>query len=205
MRHKNANVKLGRSTSHRRAMFRNMVTSLFEHEQITTTTPKAKALRPIAEKLITLAKKGDLHARRQALAFLQSKDVAHKLFSEIKSRFIDRAGGYTSIVKIGPRRGDAAELSVITLINPEEIAKAQKKEKKKKAQKKEAQATAKQTGKAPEKVETPPAPQADVQKEVSPTETMATVQSEPAADTPSQPATPDTPVVEPSSEEKKPE
>ena len=90
MRHKIAGKRLGRTTSHRMAMFRNMVTSLFEHERIVTTAEKAKELRPIAEKMITLAKRGDLHSRRQALSFIRSKDVVEKLFSEIKDNFADR-------------------------------------------------------------------------------------------------------------------
>ena len=113
MRHRKANVKLNRSTSHRKAMFRNMVTSFFEHERIVTTEAKAKALRPLAEKMITLAKRGDLHSRRQALAVLTKKSVTHKLFDEIGSRYMESSGGYTTIAKLEPRRGVAAPKAVI--------------------------------------------------------------------------------------------
>ncbi len=116
MRHKIAGRKLGRTSSHRKAMFRNMVTSLFEHERIVTTTEKAKELRPIAEKMITLAKKGDLHSRRQALSYIRSKDVVEKLFTDIKDNYADRKGGYTRILKTGVRKGDAAEMAIIELV-----------------------------------------------------------------------------------------
>ncbi len=124
MRHKYSGRKLGRTSSHRMAMFRNMVTSLFEHERIVTTTEKAKELRPIAEKMITLGKRGDLHARRQALSFIRSKDIVDKLFSEIKDKFEDRKGGYTRILKTGIRRGDAASMAIIELVGYEEVIEA---------------------------------------------------------------------------------
>jgi large subunit ribosomal protein L17 len=108
------------------AMFRNMVTSLFEHERIVTTAEKAKELRPIAEKMITLAKKNDLHARRQALSFIRSKDVVEKLFTDIKDKFSDRKGGYTRILKTGIRKGDAAEMAIIELVGYEEVIEAPK-------------------------------------------------------------------------------
>ncbi len=120
MRHKKSGRKLGRTTSHREAMFRNMVTSLFEHERIVTTKEKAKELRPIAEKMITLAKRGDLHARRQALAFIRSKDVVHKLFTDIQEQFADRNGGYTRIIQTGIRQGDAASMAIIELVGYQE-------------------------------------------------------------------------------------
>ncbi|THB79439.1 MAG: 50S ribosomal protein L17 [Desulfobulbaceae bacterium] len=120
MRHGKSGRKLGRTSSHREAMFRNMVTSLFEHERIVTTEHKAKELRPIAEKMITLAKRGDLHARRQALSYLRSKDVVAKLFDEIQSQFADRNGGYTRIIKTGTRQGDAASMAIIELVGYEE-------------------------------------------------------------------------------------
>ncbi len=120
MRHGKSGRKLGRTSSHREAMFRNMVTSLFEHERIVTTEKKAKELRPIAEKMITLAKRGDLHARRQALSYIQSRDVVAKLFDEIQSQFADRQGGYTRIIKTGIRRGDAAPMAIIELVGYEE-------------------------------------------------------------------------------------
>ena len=128
MRHKLAGRRLGRTTSHRVAMFRNMVTSLFEHERIVTTSEKAKELRPIAEKMITLAKRGDLHARRQALSFIRSKDVVDKLFTDIKDKFSDRKGGYTRILKTGVRKGDAASMAIIELVGYEEVIEAPKTE-----------------------------------------------------------------------------
>jgi large subunit ribosomal protein L17 len=120
MRHKKSGRKLGRTSAHRRAMFRNMVTSLFEHERIVTTKEKAKELRPIAEKMITLAKKGDLHSRRQVLGYIQSKEVVAKLFDEIKEQYADRAGGYTRIVQTGVRQGDNASMAIIELVDYEE-------------------------------------------------------------------------------------
>ena len=128
MRHKIAGRKLGRTTSHRLAMFRNMVTSLFEHERIVTTQQKAKEIRPIAEKMITLAKRGDLHARRQALAFIRSKDVVEKLFTDIKERFSDRNGGYTRVLQTGVRKGDAASMAIIELVDFEEVIEPVEKE-----------------------------------------------------------------------------
>lgn len=109
-------------------MFRNMVTSLFEHERIVTTVEKAKELRPIAEKMITLGKRGDLHSRRQALSFIRSKDVVDKLFTEIKDKFADRKGGYTRILKTGTRRGDAASMAIIEFVGYEEVIEAPKTE-----------------------------------------------------------------------------
>jgi large subunit ribosomal protein L17 len=156
-------------------MLRNMVTSLFEHERIVTTDTKAKVVGPMAEKLITLAKRGDLHAIRQALTLLQSKEVARKLFGEIKERYLNRTGGYTSIVKLGPRRGDAAEMAVIELIKPEDWEKAKKKVAKKKTAKKkpETKAPKAASGKAedkpaPVKAEEKPAPAAKAEETPAP-------------------------------------
>ena len=115
MRHRKASLKLNRTTSHRNAMFRNMVTSLFRHERIRTTGAKAKELRRWADHLITLAKRGDLHARRQALAIVREKQVVHKLFEEANEKFGHSAGGYTRIVKLGARKGDGAEMAIIEL------------------------------------------------------------------------------------------
>ena len=140
MRHRKASLKLNRTTSHRLAMFRNMVTSLFKHERIRTTGPKAKELRRLAEHLITLAKRGDLHARRQALAVIREKDVVHKLFAEASEKFGHSAGGYTRIVNLGRRAGDAAPMSLIELIVPE--AGGKKKTKKKSAKAKAAKTKA---------------------------------------------------------------
>lgn len=120
MRHRKSGKALGRTGSHKRAMVRNMVTSLFEHERIVTTTPKAKEVRKVADKMITLAKRGDLHAKRQALSFIQSRDVVAKLFTEIQEQFADRNGGYTRIIKTGQRRGDAAPMAILELVGYEE-------------------------------------------------------------------------------------
>ena len=131
MRHRNSGVKLGRTSSHRIAMFRNMVTSLFKFDRITTTDPKAKELRRWADQLITLAKRGDLHARRQAMAIIQEKRVVHKLFNDAPLRFADRASGYTRLVKVGIRPGDAATLAMVELTGqPIETKKDDEKEKK---------------------------------------------------------------------------
>lgn len=116
MRHRKSGVKLNRTSSHRKAMFRNMTTSLFKHGRIKTTEAKAKELRKFADKMITLAKRGDLHARRQALAFIMEKPVAHQLFNEASEKFGSRQSGYTRIIKLGPRKGDAAPMALIELI-----------------------------------------------------------------------------------------
>ncbi|MCY4439881.1 MAG: 50S ribosomal protein L17 [Deltaproteobacteria bacterium] len=116
MRHLKKGRKLNRSPSHRLAMLRNMATSLLRHDRITTTDAKAKELRRWADWLITLGKDGSLHARRRALAFVQDKAVVARLFNELGPRFADRNGGYTRVIKVGRRRGDAAPLSVIELI-----------------------------------------------------------------------------------------
>ena len=115
MRHLKDGRKLNRTGAHRKALFRNMVTSLLWHEHLHTTDAKAKELRRFADRMITLGKRGTLHARRQALAFVRSRRVVRKLFDEIAPRFRTRPGGYTRIVKIGPRRGDAAPMSLIEL------------------------------------------------------------------------------------------
>lgn len=118
MRHRKSGVKLNRTSSHRNAMFRNMVTSLFKHDKIRTTDVKAKELRVWADKMITLAKRGDLHARRQALSVIYEKNVVHKLFEEAGDRFGSTAGGYTRITKLGARPGDGAKMSLIEIIAP---------------------------------------------------------------------------------------
>lgn len=133
MRHGVGGRKLGRTTSHRTAMLRNMVTSFLRYEKIETTDAKAKELRRVAEKMITLAKKGTLHARRQAAAVLRDKDVLKKLFDELGARFADRQGGYTRIVKTGFRVGDSSPLAIVELLGKP----AEKKGKKEKTAKKE--------------------------------------------------------------------
>ena len=117
MRHRKAGKRLGRTTSHRLAMVRNMVTSLLEHERIVTTTPKAKEVRRVAEKMITLGKRGDLHARRQALSFIQDKAVVAQLFSTLRDEYMERQGGYTRIIRTGNRLGDAAPMAILELVN----------------------------------------------------------------------------------------
>jgi large subunit ribosomal protein L17 len=125
MRHGNSGRKLGRTSSHRKAMFANMAVALLKHEQITTTLQKAKELRPIAEKLITLGKRGDLHARRQAWSVLRDDAVTQKLFDAIATRYKDRKGGYTRVLKAGHRYGDAAAMAIIELVDRDSTAKGQ--------------------------------------------------------------------------------
>ena len=124
MRHRRSGRKLGRDASHRKALYANLAGALIEHGRIKTTAAKAKEVRPIAEQMITLGKRGDLHARRLALAELRSQDVVHVLFAEVAPRFADRQGGYSRIVRIGPRLGDAAEMVYLELVDflPEEAA-----------------------------------------------------------------------------------
>ncbi len=117
MRHHRLGKKLGRDSAHRKAMYANLACSLIEHERIKTTEAKAKAVKPFAEQMITLGRRGDLHARRQALAHLRSQEVVHKLFSEVGPRFAERPGGYTRIVKIGPRPGDSAPVAYLELVD----------------------------------------------------------------------------------------
>lgn len=119
MRHGKTGRRLGRTTSHREAMFRNLVTSFLNHEKITTTDAKAKEIRSVAEKMISLGKRGDLHALRQAAAYIREKSVVTKLFTTIAPRYKDRPGGYTRIVKLGVRQGDAAPVSIIELVEEE--------------------------------------------------------------------------------------
>ena len=119
MRHQRKGRKLGRDSAHRKALYANLTSALIEHGRIRTTEAKAKEVRPIVEQMITLGKRGDVHAQRQAVAFLRSKAVAHTLFSEVAPRFADRPGGYTRIIKLGPRQGDAAEMVYLELVDYE--------------------------------------------------------------------------------------
>ena len=141
MRHRKTGRRLNKSAPHRKAMFRNMVTSLLDHEHIETTDAKAKELRRYTERMVTLGKKGTLHARRQALSFVRDSKIVKKLFDEIAPRFADRPGGYTRITKLGIRRGDAAPLSLIELTERGDraISEAEKKRERRRraAQKKE--------------------------------------------------------------------
>ncbi len=125
MRHRIARRKLNRTSSHRKAMLANMAVALIRHEQITTTLPKAKELRPYVEKLVTLGKRGTLHARRQALARLPEKRAVDKLFDTLASRYAERAGGYTRVLKAGFRYGDSAPMAVIELVDRDPEAKGQ--------------------------------------------------------------------------------
>jgi large subunit ribosomal protein L17 len=117
MRHHRAGRKLGRDAAHRKALYANLTASLIQHGRIKTTVAKAKEVRPVAEEMITLGRRGDVPARRQALKFLRSQDVVHKLFSDVGPRFADRPGGYSRIVKLGPRQGDAAEMAYLELVD----------------------------------------------------------------------------------------
>jgi len=123
MRHRKSGRKLNRTSSHRMAMFSNMAASLIKHEQIVTTLPKAKDLRPVVEKLVTLAKRGDLHARRQAIAQLRDLGTVKKLFETIGPRYKERAGGYTRVLKAGFRYGDSAPIAVIEFVDRDRDAK----------------------------------------------------------------------------------
>ena len=124
MRHRAKHRQLSRTASHRKAMLANMATSLFQHERIVTTEAKAKELRPYAERLITLARRGDLHARRLAMAELRSNDVVHHLFLNVAPRFSERNGGYTRIVKLGPRQGDNAPMVLLEFVDYDPAAAA---------------------------------------------------------------------------------
>ena len=197
MRHRKAGLKLNRTSSHRNAMFRNMVTSLFKHERICTTDAKAKELRRWADNLITLAKRGDLHARRQALAIVREKDVVHKLFDEVAGRFTNISGGYTRIVKLGRRPGDAALVSLIELVSPETEKKKKSKKKKTKtpavkkqalekketktADKERSEAEAKETVKEAEGAKIKPESTEDAPPEKE-TESMETAEPEKSSD-----------------------
>ena len=140
MRHGMVNRKLGRTTGHRLAMFRNQLASLIDKERIITTLPKAKELRPQVERLITLGKNDSVHARRQAARLIEDETIVSKLFDTVGPRFGDRPGGYTRIIKLGPRRGDAAEMAILEFVGyePEKAEKAAATEKKSKAKKSEA-------------------------------------------------------------------
>ncbi|MCY6380841.1 50S ribosomal protein L17 [Hoeflea prorocentri] len=126
MRHRKSGRKLNRTASHRKAMFANMAASLIEHEQIVTTLPKAKEIRPVVEKLVTLGKRGDLHARRQAISKIKDVDMVRKLFDTIATRYADRNGGYLRIMKAGFRKGDNAPMAVVEFVDRDVDAKGAK-------------------------------------------------------------------------------
>jgi large subunit ribosomal protein L17 len=117
MRHRRSGRKLGRDSAHRKALYANLTSALIEHGRIRTTVAKAKEVRPIAEQMITLGRKGDLASRRRAIGYLRSHETVHKLFSEVAPRFVDRPGGYSRIVKLGPRQGDGAEMVYLELVD----------------------------------------------------------------------------------------
>jgi large subunit ribosomal protein L17 len=143
MRHRVAGRKLGRTTAHRQALLRNLSTSLFDKERIRTTLAKAKELRPFAERLVTLSKRDSLHARRLVLRHVKDREVVAKLFDTISTRFAQRPGGYTRIIKLGPRRGDNAEMAIIELVESDAAAaEAEAPEEKPKKRKKKAKAKA---------------------------------------------------------------
>jgi len=138
MRHQKTGRKLNRTSSHRKALFRNLAAALFQHESIKTTNPKALELRKVADRLITLAKAGTLHATRLAFAYLRDKEVVKKLFMDIGARYTDTSGGYTRVLKVGPRKGDAAPMAIIELTQKKEQEKEEKKEEQAKGKKRPA-------------------------------------------------------------------
>ena len=125
MRHRKSGRKLNRTSSHRKAMFSNMAAAIIKHEQITTTLPKAKELRRVVDRLITLGKKGDLHSRRRAMAIIKDKALTEKLFTSLAERYYDRHGGYTRVLKAGFRYGDSAPVGILELVDRDEDAKGQ--------------------------------------------------------------------------------
>ena len=189
MRHKRIGRKLGVTTKHRKAMFRNMVTDFFRFDKIKTTDTRAKELRRIAEKLITLAKDGSLHKRRQAAAYIRDNEVLKKLFDEIAPKFKDRPGGYTRITKLGFRRGDSSPVSIIELV--EEDYKPKKKKAKAAPKKKETEATAKAKSSKKESAEDLGLIEEEKAAEASAAEAETTAAAEPEAQ-PEEAAAPET-------------
>lgn len=177
MRHQKKRIKLGRTAEHRKALLANQVCSLIEHERIKTTLAKAKAVRPLAERMVTLGKNGSLHARRTALAVLRQKDAVKKLFDNIAPRSADRLGGYTRIVKLGPRKSDSALIAFIEWVDAAAVTEEKEKEPKKKG--KEKLAKSDKAEQIPKEEKTPAA-----EKE----EKAAAAEKEPAPETPTTPA-----------------
>jgi large subunit ribosomal protein L17 len=173
MRHQRAGKKLGRDAAHRKALYSNLTGALIEHGRIKTTVTKAKAVKPVAEQMITLARRGDLHARRQAVAFLRSKDVVHKLFEEVGPRFKDRPGGYSRIVKIGPRPGDAAEMAYLELVDAEVVARPRRER---------AGAAPVAAAAVPGAVEEPPSTEEELVEDPAEPDEAAVAEGEPPAD-----------------------
>lgn len=202
MRHGKRFRKLSRLSAHRKAMMRNMVTSLFDHEQIRTTDAKAKELRKVAERMISLAKDGSLHARRQALSYIRSKETVHKLFDEIAPRYENRTGGYLHIYKLGQRRGDGAPISVVTLVT-DEVKKPRRRRRRRKAKAAPAEAPVVEqtTAQAPEEEAAPAAPEEAPVEEPKADEAPAEEAS--PAEAPAEEAAPEeAPAEEPAAEEK---
>jgi large subunit ribosomal protein L17 len=164
VRHARTGKKLGRDSAHRRALYANLAGALIEHGRIKTTVTKAKAVRPLAEQMITLGRRGDLHARRQATAVLRDRDVVHKLFADVAPLFRDRPGGYTRIVKIGPRPGDAAEMAYLELVDEEYVAK----ERESRATVVEPEPVVEDEPEAEVEAEVEPEPEAEVDDEAEP-------------------------------------
>lgn len=160
MRHKVFGFKLGRTTSHRRSLLRNMATSLIVEERIETTIPKAKALRPIVEKMITLGKRGDLAARRQAISYLMTDEAVNKLFDTVGPRFADRNGGYTRIIRTGWQKGDGADKAFLELLGSEQVL-DEKRQKRAEIRAKKAE----ETKKAMEEAEASQQAEANLEKE----------------------------------------
>lgn len=148
MRHGVSGYKLKRNLGSRKALFKGLVTSVIEHERVVTTVPKAKAVQPLVEKMITLAKRDTLHTRRQAAAFLETPDAVKKLFDKLGTRFGQREGGYTRVVRLGPRKGDGAEQAIIELVGSELVKRAADR-----AKRKEERLKARQEGREPEEEE----------------------------------------------------
>ena len=184
MRHQRTGKKLGRDSAHRRSLYANLTSELIEHERIKTTVTKAKAVKPIAEQMITLGRRGDIHARRQAVAFLRSKDIVHKLFTELGPRFADRPGGYARIVRLGPRPGDAAEMVYLELVDTPLVFKRKLSDVEAEAAGEEPAGRARRDRgrrrEAPEELE--PAAEADAEAEPDTAEAEPVGEAEPAAE-----------------------
>jgi large subunit ribosomal protein L17 len=179
MRHNVSGRKLNRTTAHRKMLYRNLVTSLFKHERITTTVPKAKEARIVAEKMITFAKRGDLHARRMVARKLTEPAVLQKLFEEIAPRYSERPGGYTRIMRMGPRQGDNAEMAILELVDNTAKPKSLDSKKRSRARRvlkaeEKAEAAAALTEAAEEKAEAAPAEEIAEEIDETPAEETAT-------------------------------
>ena len=207
MRHRKKGRKLNRTASHRKALLRNLANQIIEHKEIKTTTAKAKEARSTVERLITYAKKGDLHHRRLAFGFLRNKESIKILFDEIAPAFAEREGGYTRVLKLGRRQGDSASISILQLVGFEKLTDSSKPEKKKKAKKKEAAAEVAATDKSVvEESEVPAVQEAEVVEETVPEQTQAEEEVEKKVDEQTKEVTAEEkPVEEEKSEEESPE